>query len=89
MASLCHCIPGGKYGLSGVLDGIGEAVVSLSQAPESRRASTLGAYQMTMGICALCVSVLAGTSGMYTMTAPFAFSIGISAVSAVAALFFR
>jgi predicted MFS family arabinose efflux permease len=51
--------------------------------PEEYRASTLGGFQMVIGLCALPASVVAGLLwDQFGMHAPFIFSLVLTAVSA-------
>ena len=78
------------YGLhKAALDPVQRAFVSeLSQL--KYRASTLGAFQMIVGLCALPASVIAGLLWVnFGMFAPFYFSLWLTAVSIVLMLFVK
>ncbi len=58
--------------------------------PETLRASFLGIYQMTIGLCALPASLAAGFLwDRFGRTAPFVLSLALSALSAAVLAFVR
>lgn len=93
----CGFIVLGKYGIlflfvvyglhKGALEPVQKTLVS-ELAPPSRKASILGGYQMILGICSLCASLVAGVLwDTYGMIAPFVFS-GVTSLCASVLIMF-
>lgn len=78
------------YGLhKGSLEAVQKAFVS-ELAPIEYRASSLGAFQMVTGLCALPSSLLAGMLwDRISMVTPFYFSLGLTIFSIILLLFVR
>jgi len=79
------------YGLHrGALEPVQRAFVS-ELAPLDYRASTLGAFQMVVGLCALPASVIAGVLwvGLSNPLAPFYFSLSLTVPAIVLMLFVK
>jgi len=78
------------YGIhKGALEAVQKAFVS-ELAPEQYRASSLGAFQLAVGLCALPASLMAGILwNAANPMAPFSVSIALTLVSAVMMLFVK
>jgi MFS family permease len=78
------------YGMHrGALDPVQKTFVS-ELAPKGYRASTLGGFQMVIGLCALPASFIAGMLwDKVSILAPFYFSLGLTALSLVMLIFVK
>lgn len=78
------------YGLhKGILD-TAQRTFAAELAPKEFLASTLGGFQMVIGLCALPSSLLAGVLwDAYGMAAPFLFSVGLTLIASLLLLFVR
>lgn len=78
------------YGLHrGAIEPVQKAFVS-ELAPIEHRASLLGAFQMTVGLCALPASLIAGLLwDTFGELAPFYFSLGLTSLTVILMLFLK
>lgn len=78
------------YGLHrGAIEPVQKAFVS-ELSPITHRASLLGAFQMTVGLCALPASLIAGLLwDTFGKQAPFFFSLGLTSLAAFLMLFLK
>jgi MFS family permease len=78
------------YGLHrGAIEPVQKAFVS-ELSPMEHRASLLGAFQMTVGLCALPASLIAGLLwDIFGEHAPFYFSLGLTSLTVILMLFLK
>jgi len=78
------------YGLHrGAIEPVQKTFVS-ELSPVEHRASLLGAFQMTVGLCALPASLIAGLLwDTYGKQAPFYFSLGLTSLTGILMLFLK